>query len=145
MTPWQLWLIAGIALLITEMFAPGFWLINVAVGCFAAAVVALLPFTLPLQIAVFAGATVVSAVLFRPFLLKHLHRTAVRTNVDALVGKVGMVTQRIDPATRGGRVIVDGEDWRGAAIDGTTLEPGTRIMVIEVDGTTLKVEREENP
>ena len=145
MTPWQLWLIAGIALLITEMFAPGFWLINVAVGCFAAAAVGLLPFSLALQIAAFAGATVLSAALFRPFLLKHFHRAAVRTNVDALVGKIGVVAERIDPATRGGRVIVDGEDWRGAAIDGGTLEPGTRIMVIEVDGTTLKVEREENP
>jgi len=144
MAPWQLWLIAGLALLITEMFAPGFWLINVAVGCFAAAIVALLPFGTTPQILVFAVATVVSAALFRPFLLRHFHRTTgIRTNVDALVGKVGIVTQRIEAGSRG-RVIVDGEDWRGAAITGEALEPGTRITVIEVDGTTLKVDREEN-
>ena len=143
MTAWQMWLIAGLALLITEMLAPGVWLINVAVGCFAAAIVALLPFGTTPQILVFAAATVVSAALFRPFLLRHFHRTTgIRTNVDALVGKVGVVTQRIEAGSRG-RVIVDGEDWRGAAITGEALEPGTRITVIEVDGTTLKVDREE--
>jgi membrane protein implicated in regulation of membrane protease activity len=144
MTPWQLWLLGGIALLITEVFAPGFWLINVAVGCFAAAVAALLPIGTAAQIAVFAGATVLSAALFRPFLLRHFHGPAtVRTNVDALIGKMGVVTRRIDPASRDGRVSIEGEDWRGVAINGGALEPGTRITVIEVDGTTLKVEREE--
>jgi membrane protein implicated in regulation of membrane protease activity len=143
MTPWQLWLIGGIALLITEMFAPGFWLINVAVGCFAAAAVAVLPFGTVMQLAAFAGATVLSAVVFRPFLLRHFHRPGLRTNVDALVGKVGIVTQRIDPATRTGRVIIEGEDWRGATINGAPIEAGTRITVVEVDGTTLKVDREE--
>ncbi|MBI4420998.1 MAG: NfeD family protein, partial [Gemmatimonadetes bacterium] len=33
MSDWQLWIIAGVGLLIAEMIAPGFWLINVAVGC----------------------------------------------------------------------------------------------------------------
>lgn len=144
MAPWQLWLIAGIVLLITEMFAPGFWLINVAVGCFAAAIAALLPLGTAADIIVFAGATLVSALLFRPFLLRHFHQLpAVRTNVDALIGKTGIVTQRIDPASHSGRVSIQGEDWRGATIDGTPLEPGTRITVIEVDGTTLKVDRED--
>jgi membrane protein implicated in regulation of membrane protease activity len=142
MTPWQLWLIGGITLLVTEMVAPGFWLINVAVGCFAAAMASLLPFGIVPQVLAFAGATVLSAVFFRPFLLRHAHTRTVRTNVDALIGKTGVVTERIDAAGRSGRVIVDGEDWRGATTSGDTLEPGTRITVLEVDGTTLKVEPE---
>jgi membrane protein implicated in regulation of membrane protease activity len=143
MSPWQIWLVSGILLLITEMFAPGFWLINVAVGCFAAAAASLL-FGTNGEIMIFAGATILSAALLRPFLLRHFHsKPAIRTNVDALIGKVGIVSQRIDPNTRTGRVIVDGEDWRGMAIDGVAMEPGTRITVIEVDGTTLKVDRED--
>jgi len=146
MSPWQMWLVSGILLLITEMFAPGFWLINVAVGCFAAAVAALIGMGTNLEIAAFASATVLSAAFFRPFLLRHFHsRPAIRTNVDALIGKIGTVTERIDPAKRTGRVIVEGEDWRGMEINGAALEPGTRITVIEVDGTTLKVEREDLP
>src|SRR4051812_16556073 len=103
MTPWQLWLIGGIALLVTEMMAPGFWLINVAVGCFAATVSALLPLGSTVDVIAFAGGTVLSTVLFRPYLMRHFHqRPHLRTNVDALVGKTGMVTQRIDRATRTG-------------------------------------------
>ena len=123
MSSWQLWLIVGIGLLVSEMVAPGFWLINVAAGCFASAAVALVvPWLgLGLQTATFAAVTLASAVLIRPILLRHFHRGDVRTNVDALIGKTAVVIQRIDPAGRTGRVLVDGEDWRGAAIDDTTL------------------------
>jgi len=37
---------------------------------------------------------------------------------------------------------VDGEDWRGASSDATVIEPGTLVTVIQVDGTTLMVEKE---
>jgi len=53
------------------------------------------------------------------------------------------VVQRFDPVTRLGRVKVEGEDWRGALIEGgAALEPGTRVMVVQVDGSTLLVEKE---
>ena len=62
--------------------------------------------------------------------------------MDALAGKTGVVTERIAPGVRPGRVLVEGENWRGASVDGVVLEPGTRVMVVQVDGTTLMVERE---
>jgi membrane protein implicated in regulation of membrane protease activity len=38
---------------------------------------------------------------------------------------------------------VEGEDWRGALLEGgSLLEPGTRVMVVQVDGSTLVVEKE---
>jgi membrane protein implicated in regulation of membrane protease activity len=66
----------------------------------------------------------------------------VRTGVDALLGKTGIVLERIGPKAQQGRVKVEGEDWRGASVDDAVLEPGTRVTVIQVDGTTLVVERE---
>jgi len=59
--------------------------------------------------------------------------------VDALLGKTGVVTERIAPGGTG-RVKVEGEDWRGASSD--VLEPGTLVTIIQVDGTTLMVEKE---
>src|SRR5207302_11378314 len=93
---WLLWLIVGIGLLVSEMVAPGFWLINVAAGCFASAAVALVvPWLgLGLQTATFAAVTLASAVLIRPILLRHFHRGDVRTNVDSLIGKTAVVIQR---------------------------------------------------
>jgi membrane protein implicated in regulation of membrane protease activity len=149
MSGWQIWTVIGVLLLVAEMFAPGFWLACVAIGCFVAGLVGLTPIGLTGQVIAFAVSTLASVVAIRPFLRRHFRLEAgagVRTNVDALLGKTGVVTERIDAGkgggARSGRVIVDGENWRGASVDGAILEPGTPVMVVQVDGTTLMVERE---
>lgn len=145
MQDWHGWIIAALLLFIAEMFVPGFWLACVAIGSLLAGIVALLPIGLPLQVVTFAVTTLASFIGVRPFLIRHFQLgqdSGLRTNVDALLGKTGRVTERIDPAKPGGRVIVDGEDWRGASLDNLVLEPGTRVTVIQVDGTTLVVEKE---
>ena len=146
MSDWQIWVVLAALLLVAEMFAPGFWLASLAVGCLAAGLAALLPLGLLGEILVFAATTVGSLFGLRPVLVRrflHARGMEVRTNVEALVGKSGVVVQRFDPVTRLGRVKVEGEDWRSALIEGgTPLEPGTRIMVVQVDGSTLVVEKE---
>ena len=147
MSEWQIWVVAAALLLVAEMFAPGFWLASVAVGCAAAALAALLPVGLLGQVLVFAASTVGSLFGLRPVLVRrflHPRGMEVRTNVEALVGKTGVVTRRIDAVTRVGRVVVEGEDWRGALLEGggSALEPGTRVIVVQVDGSTLVVEKE---
>lgn len=145
MAPWQLWLIGAVLLLVLEMFAPsGFFLTCIAIGALLGALTSLLPLGFTVQALAFAAGTLLSAVAVRPFLLARLRLKGgeVRTNVDALIGKIGIVTEGIDPIARRGRVLVDGEDWRGATIDDTPLEPGTRVTVVQVEGTTLKVDKE---
>jgi membrane protein implicated in regulation of membrane protease activity len=145
---WQVWIVLSALLLVAEMFAPGFWLASIAVGCLAAGIAGLLPIGLVGQILVFTGSSLLSLFGLRPVLVRrflHSRGTEVRTNVEALVGKSGVVVRRFDPVTRIGRVVVDGEDWRGALLEagsGPPLEPGTRIIVVQVDGTTLVVEKE---
>lgn len=152
MSAWQIWVVAAALLLVAEMFAPGFWLASVAVGCLAAGLAGLLPIGLIGQIFVFAGGSLGSLFGLRPVLVRrflHSRGTEVRTNVEALVGKSGVVVKRFDPVTRMGRVVVEGEDWRGTLLEagegppGPPLEAGTRIVVIQVDGSTLVVEKEE--
>ncbi len=144
MHDWQVWLVAALLLFVAEMMAPGFWLACVAIGCLAAGVVSAVVPGIVAPVLTFAVGTVLSLIGIRPFLLQHIHRGSreIRTNVDALVGKIGVVSERIDPATGKGRVQVEGEDWRGASLMETALEPGTRIMVVRVEGTTLYVDKE---
>ena len=146
MADWQIWIVAAALLLVAEMFAPGFWLASIAMGCLAAAVAGLLPIGLLGQTLVFAVTSVASLFGLRPVLVRrflHARGMEVRTNMDALAGKSGVVTKRFDPVTRTGRVAVEGEDWRGTLAEGTpALEPGTRIIVVQVDGSTLVVEKE---
>ena len=147
MSSWQIWIVLAALLLVAEMFAPGFWLASVAVGCLAAGVAGLLPIGPFGQTLVFAGATIATLFGLRPALVRrflHARGMEVRTNVDALIGKTGIVTKRFDPLTRIGRVLVEGEDWRGTLLEagGASLDPGTRIVVLQVDGSTLVVEKE---
>ncbi len=144
MHEWQIWLVAAMLLFVAEMFAPGFWLACVAIGCLVGGLVAAVIPGFLAPVLAFSATTVLSLVGVRPFLLKHIHPAAhgVRTNVDALIGKTGIVSERIDPATNRGRVIVEGEDWRGASIMETPIEPGSKVMVVRVEGTTLFVDKE---
>jgi membrane protein implicated in regulation of membrane protease activity len=145
MHDWLIWFLGAIALLVAEMFTSGFWLACLAVGAAVAGVVALIPGLgiVPQGIA-FAISSVTSMAGLRPRLMHYFQLgpgSELRTGVDALLGKTGIVTERIGPGTTG-RVKVDGEDWRGASSDASAIEPGTPVTIIQVDGTTLMVEKE---
>ena len=115
-------------------------------GCAAAGLVGLVPFAgLALQTIAFTATSVASMIGLRPLMLRRFQLGpggGVRMGVDALLGKRGVVLERIDPVSRLGRVKVEGEDWRGVSVDDTPIEAGARITVIQVDGTTLVVEKE---
>ncbi len=64
------------------------------------------------------------------------------TNIDVVLGKSGMVTERIGPHAPG-MVRVGDELWRAALLDegagAMAKEPGTTVLVDSVEGVTLKV------
>jgi len=143
---WLIWFLSAIVLVVAEMFTPGFWLACLAVGCVAAGLVGLIPFAgLTLETVAFAATSLASMIGLRPIMLRRFQLgpgAGVRTGVDALLGKRGVVLERIDPVSRLGRVKVEGEDWRGVSVDDTPIEAGARVTIIQVDGTTLVVEKE---
>ena len=144
MLGWQGWLIAALLLFVAEMLAPGFWLLSVAVGCVVAGLVSLVVPGFLAPAVSFSVATLLSLVGIRPFLLQHVRSSSreIKTNVDALLGRVGVVSERIDPGSGRGRIVVEGEDWRAASLMDTTLEQGARVIVVRVEGTTLFVDKE---
>ena len=143
MDAWHLWVIAALVLVVSEMFNGDFYLVCLGIGALLAAAVSLvLPGLVP-GILAFSGGSLVSLWMVRPALLRRFQALGeVRTGVDALPGRTGVVTEAIDSATGAGRVRVDGEDWRGADVDAGALPAGTKVSVVRVDGTILVVEKE---
>ena len=145
MQDWLLWFLLAIGLFVGEMFTAGFWLACLAVGAGVAGIVGLIPgFGFVSEGIAFAAASMASMAALRPRLMHYFQLgpgSELRTGVDALLGKTGIVTERIGPGLPG-RVKVEGEDWRGASSDATVIEPGTQVTIIQVDGTTLMVEKE---
>ncbi|MGI9589986.1 MAG: NfeD family protein [Myxococcota bacterium] len=55
-----------------------------------------------------------------------------------LAGRSARVTTRLDP---GGYVQLGSERWRAELVAGAAAEAGEEVVVLEVEGLTLKVER----
>lgn len=144
MNAWQIWTVVGIGLVVLEMLTPGFIAAIFGLGCILPAVLAGLGFGWQVQAVAFAVSTLILFVTFRPFALKHFHRNApeLKTNADALVGKVGIVNERISQALNTGRVKCHGDDWKAVAEDPThEFDVGVRVAVTAVNGITLVVRR----
>jgi membrane protein implicated in regulation of membrane protease activity len=138
-----LWLLLGILLVVGELLIGGFVLLAVAVGCVVAAAAATV-LGWPGQLVAASVGTALALVFARPLSnrLGFRGRTPTRTNVDALPGKTGVILEAITPDRGYGRVAVGGDDWRARGDLSETLEKGTRVLVVGVDGATLVVVRE---
>ena len=60
---------------------------------------------------------------------------------ESLVGKVGTATTALDPR---GTVQVAGELWSAVSDSGEQIPEGEEVMVLEVEGLTLKVFKTSN-
>jgi len=65
-----------------------------------------------------------------------------KTNVDAIIGRGGVAKSSIGKNTSG-LVRIGNENWRARSEGDTYIEEGDMVMVIDVDGVTLIVKREE--
>jgi membrane protein implicated in regulation of membrane protease activity len=141
-TMFWLWLAAGVIFLIVEIGAPGLLYACFAVGAFGAAITAAFSDSYLLQLAVFAGIPLILIPLTRPLAKRITTPPPRKTNVDALVGRPGMVLKKIDPENDTGQIRVEGQVWQ--AVSDGPIETGTRIRVERAQGARLYVVAEPN-
>lgn len=134
---WEFWVVLSGILLIGEVLTAGFLLGAFVPGTLLAALFATFGWSMEAQLIAFATGTVVGLLLIRPFFLRRLRAEGAATNVQALVGSVGRVTEAID-LDSGGRVKVQSEEWKAAC--STALAVGAKVRVLGIEGNTLQVE-----
>jgi membrane protein implicated in regulation of membrane protease activity len=135
-----LWLAAGVALLVAEMFTLTVIAGMVGVGALAAALAALLGAPLVLQAGVFVGTTGGLLLFAREPVQRALNRGGDSPSADprALPGSTAVVTERVCETT--GQVRLHGELWRARPYAGTgPVEVGAPVSVAAVEGATLLV------
>jgi membrane protein implicated in regulation of membrane protease activity len=131
-----IWLVASALFLVGELATPGtFFLLSFALGAALAAVLAFLGVGVAWEWAAFLGATV--GALAALFPLRHrLDRALPQIGIgpDRLVGQEAVV---IRPVRAGdtGLVRVGREEWTAEAADGSALDAGLTVKVVEVRGT----------
>ena len=143
MQPYQIWLIAAILLLIFEICSATFGAICFAIGAGFSALAAGLGANLTWQIVIFAVVSLLTFIFLRPVVMRFLERKSkdVKTNADALVGRKGVVSERIDAAQHTGRVAVDGDDWKAVSEDGSVIEKGTTVEIVKLESIIVTVKQ----
>ena len=139
---WQLWAVVAVVCLILELTAGDFFIICFSIGAVFAAVTALIGGNIYWQLAMFVLFTLTCLFWVRPFAKRYLHTdedTRV-SNADALMGRVGRVTETIE-AKGFGRVAIDGDDWKAVSADETAIPEGTRVKVVGRESIIITVER----
>ncbi|MBS1581734.1 MAG: NfeD family protein [Bacteroidetes bacterium] len=137
---WHWWAGLALLLLIAEIFVPGFFLFCLGIGCIAGSIAAGLGLGPAGQLLAFSALSLVAFFTVRPLLMKRFwKRDDLKTNMDALVGQRGRVSQDFEPGLRLGRVSVAGDDWRAECVSDSPLRIGDMVEVVRVDSNTLIV------
>jgi membrane protein implicated in regulation of membrane protease activity len=133
------WLVIAVGLCFLESMTVQLICIWFAGGAFVAMGAAFLGAPLNLQLVLFVITSVLVLVFGRPFLKKRLTPKKTATNVDALIGGSGVVTEEI--GLNQGRAEVGGLNWAARAASGEAAIPaGAVVRVLAIDGVKLIVE-----
>jgi membrane-bound serine protease (ClpP class) len=133
----------GVAMLVSELFVPSFGALGVG-GLLCLLAGSLLLFRTGEAPGLFVnrGVILATAVGFATFLLSvgtliaKSQRRPVAAGREAMIGAVAVVRRRLTPR---GKVAVMGELWDAVARDGGTVEEGTEVSVLAVEGMRLVV------
>jgi membrane protein implicated in regulation of membrane protease activity len=134
----QLFVIFGLLLIVAELFIgieAGFDLVLIGsilvlggfAGIFSSTTIALI---------VSIALAIIYILYGRNKIKSKLILTTHKTNIDALIGKTGIVIRSITPDTAG-MVRLGDEDWRATSTD--TLFEKDKVEIISLEGVTLKV------
>ncbi|MGH7496973.1 MAG: NfeD family protein [bacterium] len=139
MAYWLAWLVAGVLLVVAEIFTPGFVLACFSFGCFAAAIIAALDFSITVQLIVFSATTFVVFLSIRPLVFKFRTRRdqEVRTNLERLVGLPAIALEEINDWQ--GEAKLEGEVWTSRSENGQVFPAGSKVRVLRVEGNKLIV------
>ena len=132
------WFVASALLVVIELLTASLMFASFALGAVVAGIVGAMGFDLVGQGIAFALASMLAVFLFRPILSKRFvtRNSQHATNVLALIGAHGTVTQTVSPA--GGQVKVRGEVW-SAKSDSSQIQTNQDVTITDIDGVTLVV------
>ena len=134
-----LWLILTLVFLVTEAATVTVVSLWFAAGSLAAMVVALLGCRIWIQVLVFLVVSAAALTALRPLVRKYLTPKLTVTNIDSVIGSVGLVTTAIDNIEAHGQVKLGAMEWTARSTSGQPIEAGTRVRVDRIEGVKVFV------
>lgn len=91
------------------------------------------------QMVVFALVSTILVIATRPLLKKFNNNEEIPTNVDKLIGMIGVVTKEILVGEKG-EIKVNFQRWTAICKRGYSFEEGQKVVVKEIEGNKLVVD-----
>lgn len=135
-----IWLLVLIVSVIGELMTMGLTSIWFAGGALVAIVLALIHVPFSIQIIIFGIVSAVLIIFTRPIAIKYFNKDRVRTNVESLVGRQGIVISEIDNLQNIGQITVNGQEWSARTVDSEIKLPvGAVVEIVSISGVKLMV------
>lgn len=138
-----IWILIAVIFAVIEGLTMGLTTIWFTVGGVGACIIALLGGPILLQVAVFLIISVILLYFTRPLAEKRLKIGHEKNNIDQMIGKTCVVTEKIEPYHTG-QVKLNGMVWTAVSRDQKEiLEKGELVTITGIEGVKLIVEREK--
>lgn len=137
---WLLWLIIAGILLIIEIFTHGFLVFWFSIGALITTIVSIFTNNIFIQGLVFIISSTILIFFTKKFSEKiKVTETNRKFNVETVIGQTGIVEKEVSEL-KFGIVKVGGSTWTAITKE-DTIEVGQEVLVKEIDGVKLVVER----
>ncbi len=145
-----IWILVAIVFGVAEAATLSLTMVWFSIGALCALAVSYFTDSVFIQLVVFAVVSFSLLIFATKKLIKmdrdksDTHWVSIDTNTDAVIGKKGFVIKDIRPQ-KAGLVRVKGEEWTAIASDeDESIDSGEEIVVRDIQGVKLIVEKKEN-
>lgn len=139
------WLVLTAVFLVTEAATVTVVSLWFAAGSLAAMIMALLGGSIWLQAVVFLVVSAAALTALRPLVRKYLTPSITATNIDSVIGSIGIVTSDIDNISALGQIKLNGMEWTARSTSGEAIPTGTKVRVDSIEGVKVFVSPAEIP
>lgn len=134
-----IWLVILVVFIVVEASTVTVVSVWFALGAIAALITSMLGAQAWLQILVFFVVSVAFLLLLRPAVRKYFTPKLQKTNADAVIGSVGVVTEDIDNVRSCGQVKLGAMVWTARSTTGEPIPAGTLIVADRIEGVKMFV------
>lgn len=130
------WLIIFIFLIFVEMATVNLVSIWFAIGAIASCILSIYVDNLIIQLGCFVITSTICLILTKSIISKIKNHKITPTNLDRVIGDIGIVTEDIDEFNNG-EVKVDGKTWTATSKE--NLKVGIKVKIVSINGVKLNV------
>jgi membrane protein implicated in regulation of membrane protease activity len=137
------WIAIALLFAVAEVATVSLFAAFISLGAVGAAVVAFAGFGPLPQALAFGIVALLGIAVARPWLLKRMrpHRNVdTVSGAGTMIGETALVVRAAGGPDQRGHVRIWGENWPARGRNGTSLEEGATVRIVDIEGATLIVE-----